>query len=156
LINIGGSSDERIHYADRASSCFTFRDDASTSISDIWGDQQNAVLESVGQVTLKPGIQSMTPASCSQAVNTVPQFRKRHDTYKEPIFVSFGSPSDDASVWFGLDPLGDQIRIKQKIQKTIFLACCFDRFTLTSDPRKGDAAKKSARFPTRLVLRSHS
>jgi hypothetical protein len=155
-MNIRCGRDEGVYDANRAPEGFTFGDDTPARVGDIRGDRYNSISKSAGQVVLKPGIEAIAPASRGQTINAVPQFCKCDHADVEPIFVGIGQPTDHTHIRFGLDPLRDQICIKQKIQKSTLRACCFDRFTLTRDPRKGDELRNSARLPTRFVLRSHS
>jgi len=54
------------------------------------------------------------------------------------------------------NPFGYDVGIEQKAHRSILRGLSLARPTFKQDLRNGEAAKNSAKFPTRLVFRSHS
>ena len=82
--------------------------------------------------------------------------RQGDSAEKQAIFIRIRRPSDHTRVRNRLDPLGNDVRIKQKTHRSTRRIFPLIRFSLRPEPRSGELAKNSARLPLRLVLRSHS
>src|SRR5208337_304385 len=85
-----------------------------------------------------------------------PDLRERNHADEHAVFVHVGQPRDDATVRLRPDPFRHHVGVEQKTHNSISRGPSLDRLILRSEPRRGDAAKNSARLPRRLVLRCHS
>src|SRR6185437_13699758 len=65
-------------------------------------------------------------------------------------------PPNDAGIGAWLYPFRHDIGVEKEAHKSISRGGSSARSTINPESRSGDAAKNSARLPTRLVLRSHS
>src|SRR5258708_30534744 len=91
-----------------------------------------------------------------QALGAVAQFRQSHHREIDTIFVHLSQPANDAWVRQRLHPFRDNGCVQQEAHKSSSRGESFTRFSCKLESRRGEAAKNSARFPTRRVLRSHS
>src|SRR5438105_3244927 len=72
------------------------------------------------------------------------------------IFIYTRQPGSHTRVRLRLHPLGYDMRIQQEAHKSTFRGLPDRRLIFTPELRRGEEAKNSARFPLRLVFRSHS
>src|SRR4029078_6582406 len=119
-------------------------------------NEQNPSFESFRQFVTKPFIESSATGPRSHALNPVAQFGQRDDAYENAILVHIREPSDNAWIGARFNPLGADICIQQKGQRSAFLRPPLLRSTLSVERRSGEAAKNSARLPLRFVFFSHS
>jgi len=75
---------------------------------------------------------------------------------KDAVFVHCGQPRDNVAVRLRPDPFRHHVGVEQKIHNWRSRGRSLTRSSLSPEPRKGEAAKNSARLPLRLVFRCHS
>src|SRR5215469_8731054 len=103
-----------------------------------------------------PLLQVRSPLAGGKAFDSVTQFRKCNNAEEGAILVSAVQPRNHASIGAGLNPLGYDVGIQQKTHRLTLRGRPGMRLSFKPELRRGDAAKKSAKVPLRLVLRSHS
>jgi len=100
--------------------------------------------------------QRLPPGAGRQPLDAMSKFGQGHDAQEDAIFVGLSQPRDYAGIGARLHPLGNDRGIEQKVHNLILRGISSERSIERPDPRKGDEAKNSARFPVRFVFRFHS
>jgi hypothetical protein len=78
-LDVSRRPNERVHYADRTAKGLAPCDDLTPGVRDFGRDRQDTLAKSCRKFMPQPGIQALAPASCGQAIDAAPQFRKCHD-----------------------------------------------------------------------------
>jgi len=155
-VDLCGRCYESIHGADAPPGRFAVCHEQSPGVGHCIINEQNPSFKSFRQFVTEPFIESSATDAVSHALNPVAQFGQRDDAYENAILVHIREPSDNAWIGTRFNPLGEDICIQQKGQKSAFLRPPLIRSTLSFERRSGEAAKNSARLPLRLVFFSHS
>lgn len=151
-----GCREESINDAHRAPTRLAFSDDSGPYVGNFGIDRYDSSFKALRELQPYPPIQAITPRTCGHLLYAVTQFGQCYHAQEETVFVGRFHPPDQASVGTGFDPFGNDVGIEKKIHRTILAGRDFSRRTFNPEPRKGDAAKNSAKFPTRVDLRIHS
>src|SRR5262249_23930442 len=151
-----GSGDECIHDADRMTGCLTSRHHFAPTVGDsrIYGQQPS--FKAQWNLFAQPHFEPTTPVAIVHALDAVPEFGQCHHARKHTIIMAYAQPSDPPTIGARLPPLRDYVGIEQEGHGTALRARSFLRLISMPDSRRGEAAKNSARLPTRFDFRSHS
>src|SRR6202008_909986 len=129
------------------------RSQPARKIGDFGIDVEYAACKPGWHRIFKPLIEKALAPSLCHALNAVPHFENGDDTDEKMILIGVCQPVFDRHVGLRLNNLGNHIGIEKKHHNLGSRSRLFSRSNFTPDPRSGDAAKNSARVPTRLVLR---
>src|SRR5579883_920468 len=155
-MNLRRGANPSIHCADRPTQRFAAGDELTPGIGNRGVDWQDALSEAVRQLVGEPSIEALATLPRRQPLDAVTQFGQGDDADEDTILVGLGQPRDDAGIGPRLHPFRHGIRVEQKAHKSTLRGASLRRVTFRPGRRNGEAAKNSARWPRRFVLRSHS
>src|SRR5581483_9313178 len=81
---------------------------------------------------------------------------KRYHIDEDTVLIDLRQPLDHARIRFRACPFGYDVGVEQETHRSVRRRSSLLRPALRPDSLSGEAAKNSARFPLRRVLRSHS
>lgn len=104
-MNLCGCSDECIHRVNGSAERLATGNEPPPLIRNRAIYAYDPFLEALWQIIAQPLIETTAPGASGQALDAVPQLRKRHDAEEDVILIHVGEPVDETCVGPRLRPL---------------------------------------------------